>query len=136
MSDQSLDSTQEHRRFRRINFVDAVQVVSEDVAGAGAESSSWEAQCIDISMQGMLLEVPTGFPLIVGTPFEVHLILSEDVIIEMPCTLVHVEGNHAGFRAEVMSIDCVTNLRRLLELNLADSSEVERELAELIKQSA
>ena len=134
MSDQSLDSTQEHRRFRRINFVDAVQVVSEDIAGA--ESSSWEAQCIDISMLGMLLEVPKGFPLIVGTPFEVHLILAEDVIIEMPCTLVHVEGNHAGFRAEVMSIDCVTNLRRLLELNLADSAEVERELAELIKQTA
>lgn len=134
MSDQSLDSTQEHRRFRRINFVDAVQVVSEDVGGAKA--SSWEAQCIDISMLGMLLEVPKGFPLIVGTPFEVHLILAEDVLIEMPCTLVHVEGNHAGFRAEVMSIDCVTNLRRLLELNLADSTEVERELAELIKQTA
>ncbi|MBL4799357.1 MAG: PilZ domain-containing protein [Oleispira sp.] len=134
MSDQSLDSTQEHRRFRRINFVDAVQVVSEDVSGA--EAASWEAQCIDISMLGMLLEVPKGFPLIVGTPFEVHLILAEDVLIEMPCTLVHVEGNHAGFRAEVMSIDCVTNLRRLLELNLADSAEVERELAELIKQTA
>jgi hypothetical protein len=128
MTDQNIDNTQENRRFRRIRFVDAVQVVSEDVDGA--EAASWEAQCIDISMLGMLLAVPEGFP------FEVHLILAEDVIIEMPCTLVHVEGNHAGFRAEMMSIDCVTNLRRLLELNLADSSEVERELSELIKQSA
>jgi hypothetical protein len=134
MTDQNIDNTQENRRFRRIRFVDAVQVVSEDVDGA--EAASWEAQCIDISMLGMLLAVPEGFPLIIGTPFEVHLILAEDVIIEMPCTLVHVEGNHAGFRAEMMSIDCVTNLRRLLELNLADSSEVERELSELIKQSA
>lgn len=133
MADQNLDNTQEHRRFRRIRFVDAVQVVSEDVDGA--EAASWEAQCIDISMLGMLLAVPEGFPLIIGTPFEVHLILAEDVIIEMPCTLVHVEGKHAGFRAEMMSIDCVTNLRRLLELNLADSSEVERELSELIKKA-
>ena len=131
MSDQNLDNTQEHRRFRRINFVDAVQVISEDVDGV--EASSWEAQCIDISMLGMLLEVPEGFPLIIGTPFEVQLILAEDIIIEMPCTLVHVEEQRAGFRAEMMSIDSLTNLRRLLELNLADSMEVERELAELIK---
>lgn len=134
MTDKDFDNAQEHRHFRRIDFFDAVQVVSEDVYGN--EASSWEARCIDISMRGMLLEVPEGFPLIIGTPFEMHLILAEDVIIEMPCTLVHVEGNHAGFRAEMMSIDCVTNLRRLLELNLADSKEVERELAELLIPSA
>ena len=60
----------------------------------------------------------------------------EDVIIEMPCTLIHVEGQHAGFRAEKMSIDTLTSLRRLLELNLADNTEVERELNELIKTSS
>lgn len=131
MSDQSFDETQEHRRFRRISFVDTVQVVNDDIDGA--EAASWEAQCIDISMMGMLLQVPAGFPKVVGTPFEVQLILSEDVMIEMPCTLVHVEGTHVGFRAEMMSIDSLTNLRRLLELNLADNIEVERELSELIK---
>ena len=131
MTDQSLDNTEEHRRFRRIDFVDAVQIVSEDLDGV--EASSWEAKCIDISMLGMLLQVPEGFPLLIGTPFEVHLILSEDVMIEMPCTLVHVEGKRAGFRAEQMSIESLTNLRRLLELNLADNTEVERELSELIK---
>jgi hypothetical protein len=134
MSDQSFDNTQEHRRFRRISFVDAVQIVSDDIDGS--ESSSWEAECIDISMMGLLLEVPEGFPKIIGTPFEAQLTLSEDVMIEMPCTLVHVEGSHAGFRCEMMSIDSMTNLRRLLELNLVDRSEAERELSELIKSSA
>lgn len=134
MSDQNLENTHENRRFRRISFVEAVQVVSEDVDGA--EACSWEAQCIDISMLGMLLAVPEGFPLVIGTPFEVQLILAEDVMIEMPCTLVHIEGYRAGFRSEMMSIDSLTNLRRLLELNLADNIEVERELAELIKQSS
>jgi hypothetical protein len=33
----------------------------------------------------------------------------------------------------MMSIDSLTSLRRLLELNLADNLEVERELSELIK---
>jgi hypothetical protein len=131
MTDQALNQAEEQRRFQRINFVDAVQLISDDVDGT--EASSWEATCIDISMLGMLLEVPDGFPLIVGSPFEVQLILSEDVMIEMPCTLVHVEGNRAGFRAEKMSIDCLTSLRRLLEINLADSSEVERELSALIQ---
>jgi PilZ domain len=132
MADQPQE--QEHRRFSRIDFVDTVQVISDDVEGA--QASSWEAQCIDISMRGMLLEVPELFPLEIGTPYEVHLILSEDVIIEMPCTLVHIEEHRAGFRAEMMSIDSLTNLRRLLELNLADNAEVERELGALIQQTA
>jgi hypothetical protein len=131
MTDQNLGDHQEHRRFQRVSFVDAVQIVSDDIDGA--EAASWEAQCIDISMMGILLEVPADFPKIIGTPFEAQLILAEDVMIEMPCTLVHVEGTHVGFRAEMMSIDSMTNLRRLLELNLADNSEVERELSELIK---
>jgi len=132
MADQPQE--QEHRRFSRIDFVDTVQVISDDVEGA--QASSWEAQCIDISMRGMLLELPELFPLEIGTPYEVHLILSEDVIIEMPCTLVHIEEHRAGFRAEMMSIDSLTNLRRLLELNLADNAEVERELGALIQQTA
>jgi hypothetical protein len=134
MADQDLTGEQEHRRFRRIDFVDTVQIVSDDVDGT--IMSSWQAQCLDISMRGMLLEVPEHFPCVVGTPYEVLLLLSEDVQIEMPCTLVHIEGRNAGFRAEMMSLDSMTNLRRLLELNLADNDEVERELGILIEQSA
>lgn len=134
MADLPQDTEQDHRRFRRIDFVDTVQVISDDVDGA--QASSWEAQCIDISMRGMLLDVPELFPLQIGTPYEVHLMLSEDVVIEMPCTLVHIEDHRAGFRAEMMSLDSLTNLRRLLELNLADNAEVERELGVLIQQPA
>lgn len=129
-----LNKTEDKRRFRRVDFVDAVQVTSDDVEGN--HHASWEAKCIDISMQGMLLEVPENFPLEIGMPFEVELILSEDVVIEMPCTLVHIEGRQVGFRAEMMSLDSLTSLRRLLELNLADNSEVERELSALIQQPA
>lgn len=134
MAENILNETDEQRRFRRVDFVDAVLVVSDDVEGN--HEASWEAQCIDISMRGMLLEVPDKFPLEVGMPFEVQLILSEDVMIEMPCTLVHIEGHQAGFRAEMMSLDSLTNLRRLLELNLADNTEIERELGALIQQTA
>jgi hypothetical protein len=134
MSEQRFDNIQEHRRFRRIRFVTAVQIVSDHSDDAAC--SSWKATCIDISMMGILLEVAAGFPRIMGTPFEARLMLSEDVMIVMPCTLVHFEGTHAGFRCETMSIDSLTNLRRLLELNLDDSSEVERELSEWVKPSA
>jgi hypothetical protein len=134
MAENILNETDEQRRFRRVDFVDAVLVVSDDVEGN--HEASWEAQCIDISMRGMLLEVPDKFPLEVGMPFEVQLILSEDISIEMPCTLVHIEGHQAGFRAEMMSLDSLSNLRRLLELNLADNTEIERELGALIQQTA
>lgn len=127
MSDSQIE---ENRRFRRVNFVEAVQVESDDIEGV--DEVSWQAQCLDISMLGMLLDVPDNFPLVVGTPFEVRLVLAEDVSIEMPCTLVHVNGKHAGFKAEMMSIESMTSLRRLLELNLADTAEIDRELGELI----
>ncbi len=130
----NLNTSGEKRRFRRVDFVDAVEVISDDVDGN--HHASWQAQCIDISMQGMLLEVPDNFPSEIGMPFEVELILSEDVMIAMPCTLVHVEGRQVGFRAEMMALESLTNLRRLLELNLADSSEVERELSALIEMPA
>jgi hypothetical protein len=134
MANQDSTSTEDHRRFQRIDFVDAVQIVSDDVDGT--EEQSWQAKCLDVSMRGMLLEVPEQFSCGVGAPYELHLMLSEDVIIEMPCTLVHIEGQKAGFRAETMSLDSMTNLRRLLELNFSDNDEVERELTELIEQSA
>jgi hypothetical protein len=133
MSHQDPTNTDEHRRFQRIDFVDDVQIVSDDVDGA--DNHKWQAHCIDISMRGMLLEVPADFSCSVGTPYEVLLMLSEDVIIEMPCTLVHREGQKAGFRAETMSLDSMSSLRRLLELNLADNTEIERELGSLIQQT-
>ena len=124
---------QEKRQFKRVDFLDAVEVTSESVEGA--EAQTWHVQCIDISMQGMLLQVDGQFPEDIGTLLEVQLMLSEDVVIDMPCTLVHREEGRAGIRADIMSLDSMSNLRRLLELNLADMDEVERELGALIRQT-
>lgn len=137
MVDKPLGAVQEHRLFKRIDFINAVQVVREDVDGV--EASHWQAQCLDISMCGLLLQVPDDFPKEVGTPFEMELMLTKDVVIEMPCTLVHFELNHdnhkhAGFRFEKMTLESLSNLRRLLELNLADSDLIERELHHLIQR--
>jgi len=119
-------ASQDKRQFKRINFVDSVLVTSENLDGS--EITSWQTQCLDISMRGILLERPNDMPAAAGSPYEVELVLAEDVVIIMPCTVVHAENNHLGLRIEMMSIDSLTNLRRLLELNLADSEEVEREL--------
>ena len=117
---------QDKRKFKRINFVDSVLVSTEGLDGAAV--SSWQTQCLDISMRGILVERPRDMPAVVGSPYEVELMLAEDVMILMPCTVVHAEEDHLGLKIEMMSIDSLTNLRRLLELNLADSEEVEREL--------
>lgn len=121
---------QDKRQFKRIGFVDSVLVSTEGIDGS--EVTSWQTQCLDISMRGILLQRPRDMPATVGSPYEVELMLAEDIQILMPCTVVHAEGDHLGLRIEMMSIDSLTNLRRLLELNLADSDEVERELNALI----
>lgn len=125
---------QDKRQFKRIDFVDSIQVTTEGIEGS--ELQTWQAQCLDISMRGILIEKPAEMPCEIGTPLEVELLLSEDVLIEMPCTAVHIEGEHIGLKIEMMSIDSLTNLRRLLELNLADAMEVERELTALVEASA
>lgn len=51
----------------------------------------------------------------------------------MQCTLVHLDDAVAGCLCETTDIDSLTELRRLLELNLANPQELHRELAELIR---
>jgi hypothetical protein len=121
---------QDKRQFKRIGFVDSVLVTAEGLEGD--EVNSWQTQCLDISMRGILLQRPSDMPASIGSPYEVELMLAEDIQILMPCTVVHAEDHHLGLRIEMMSIDSLTNLRRLLELNLADSDEIERELNALI----
>jgi hypothetical protein len=43
----------------------------------------------------------------------------------------HVEADHLGIESTGIDIESITHLRRLMELNLGDSSILDRELAAL-----
>jgi PilZ domain len=96
-------------------------------------------QVIDISLKGVLLQLPEGGAPQAGMPCLVKLPLSavvneegSDVVIAMAGELAHVEGGHAGVLCRSIDLESITHLRRLIEVNLGDPAASERELKALI----
>lgn len=61
------------------------------------------------------------------------MILSPEHNIEMNAKIIHLDNEIVGLVCQEMDIDSLTTLRRLLEFNLANPEEINRELAELIQ---
>lgn len=93
-------------------------------------------QVIDVSLKGVLLQLPEGHQPQVGMPCLVKLPLGSgepsEVVIAMAGELAHIEGNHAGVLCRSIDIESITHLRRLIEVNLGDPAASERELKALI----
>lgn len=115
----------EQRQFKRVNFLQAVSVKSND--------KDYQSHCLDISLRGILLVRPDNCDWKVGQTLLVELELSAEESISMQCTLVHLDDDLAGCLCNKTDIDSLTSLRRLLEFNLANPQEINRELAELVQ---
>lgn len=83
---------------------------------------------MDISLNGCLLEFEQPWPGNHLTNYTLELSLSDDITIRMPIKFAHGQGRQVGFKCEHIDIDSISNLRRLVELNLGDSVLLEREL--------
>lgn len=120
-------SDTERRRFTRISF-DASTEVKQG-------TQTWQAKLVDISFNGMLLSTATPLPLEVGATADlvVHL-LGNDITIQTPATLAHSKNQEYGFAIENLDLDSLTQIRRLVELNLGDGALLERELDQLFQQ--
>jgi hypothetical protein len=115
----------ERRRFKRIAF-DARTELSQG-------ESTWSVKLIDLSLKGLLIERPDPW---MGNPqqdFLVDIHLSEEVDICMDVQLAHDDHGQLGFVCLHISLESIQRLRRLIELNLADPQELERELGALIE---
>ncbi|SEJ96667.1 PilZ domain-containing protein [Pseudomonas sp. NFR16] len=118
-------SHEDRRRFKRISFDARTELTQGD--------KSWPVHLIDLSLKGLLIERPSPW---LGDPdqsFIVDIHLNVDIDVQMEVRLTHDDHNHLGFVCEHIGLDSVTHLRRLIELNLADHDELERELAALIE---
>lgn len=88
---------------------------------------------LDISLKGVLLQLPAGRAPQAGMPCLVKLPLATgDIVISMAGELAHVEGGHAGVLCRSIDLESITHLRRLIEVNLGDPAASERELKALI----
>ena len=118
------DSHTERRRFKRIAFDAKTELKQGEM--------QWQVALIDLSLKGLLIERPEPWAGNAQEPFHVDIQLSHDVHVQMDVHLAHDDHQQLGFECENIELESVTHLRRLIELNLADEEELERELAALI----
>ncbi len=115
----------ERRRFKRIAFDARTELIQGE--------STWPVKLIDLSLKGLLIERPDPWR---GNPqqdFLVDIHLSEEADITMDVQLAHDDHGQLGFVCLHISLESIERLRRLIELNLADEAELERELGALIE---
>lgn len=56
-----------------------------------------------------------------------------DSVVEMHIAVVHETDDDIGLQCNAIDIDSVTHLRRLVELNLGDEKQLNKELSQLTK---
>jgi len=115
----------DRRRFKRIAF-DARTELSQG-------EFIWPVKLIDLSLKGLLIEKPEPWLGNREWHFLVDIHLNEDVAIKMDVQLTHDDHGQLGFVCKHISLESIERLRRLVELNLGDSQELERELGALIE---
>ena len=113
------------RRFKRIAF-DARTELSQG-------QFIWPVKLIDLSLKGLLIERPEPWLGDSEQDFFVNIHLSDDVDIEMDVHLAHEDHGQLGFVCRHISLESIQRLRRLIEFNLGDPQELERELGALIE---
>ena len=115
----------ERRRFKRIAF--------DARTGLSQGESTWSVKLIDLSLKGLLIERPEHWLANPQQDFLVDIHLGDDVDIAMDVQLAHEDHGQLGFVCRHISLESIERLRRLIELNLADPQELERELGALIE---
>lgn len=108
------------RAFTRI-FFDAETVVIQG-------EHIWPVQLVDISLRGILIRVLPDQSLDLSAPVEVSVHLGGGIEICMTGRIANQRDQMTGIVCEHIDVDSMTHLRRLVELNMGDTSLLEREL--------
>lgn len=110
----------EQRRHTRIRFTGTASLSN----GAG----HWEGALLDISLKGALMQRPADWRDQPGDRFVLTLSLDDDSQISMQVTLAHASTTRLGLHCDHIDLDSISHLKRLVELNLGDPAQLQREL--------
>ena len=108
------------RAFTRI-FFDAETVVIQG-------DHIWPVQLVDISLRGILIGILPDQQINPEAPVEVSVHLGGGIEICMEARVANQRRDLLGLTCEHIDVDSMTHLRRLVELNMGDTSLLEREL--------
>lgn len=114
----------DNRSFHRIAYDARATITSGD--------NIWSGTVQDISLKGCLVKLARDWQVQAGRSYRLTIHLSPVLSIEMDAVLSHQNGLSVGFRCVRIDLDSITELRRLVELNLGDSSLLDRDIQALI----
>jgi len=116
---------QQRRLFTRIAFDTGVEL---DIL-----SGKHACKLMDISLKGALVERPMPWQASIGEPCSLLVKLAEDgTSISMAGEVAHVEQGRLGIHCTEIDLESITNLRRLVELNLGDETALHREISAML----
>lgn len=119
------EAASERRRFHRIATDKTVELEIGEQKCIG--------KVLDISMRGLLIACEPPPNVHEGDKSTARVQLDDVACcIDVEGIVVHINPGQIGLHCTQMDIDSASRLRRLVELNLADSMLLERELVELI----
>ena len=122
-------SESERRRFSRISFSGQCSLKEE----AEGSKVTHQTELLDISLNGALVKRPNNWLEKTDTLIELNLKLSNsDVSLEIKSLVCHQEETVLGIKFLTLNLDCITHLKRLIQLNIADENLMHREIAQLI----
>ena len=117
------DATTERRQFQRIAF-DATTKLWQG-------QRQWSVELLDVSLKGLLVKTSQPWDGDHQEPLRAIIELSPDARVDMEVRLRRMQDTQLALSCEHIDIDSLSHLRRLLELNLGDSSLFEREVGAL-----
>lgn len=118
------DHPSDRRCFRRI-AIDAKTEVRQN-------GQEWPVKLLDLSLKGLAIKRPESWKGNNALSFEVDIRLDPKAHIKMRVKLTHDDHGQLGFECKEIDLDSISHLRRLVELNLGDQQELERELGALL----
>jgi len=119
----------EQRSYRRINFpTEADITIDNDI---------YRCDLVDLSLQGALFRSEQELPLSLGREVSLNIYLPESAVrMQFIGELIHQRGNCYGFIFTAEDTESMGHLRRLLELNFGNATQVEEEFHLWLKRGS
>ena len=96
------------------------------------ENDNYPVSIHDISLNGALVTAVDSTQSLKGKQGTLTFCLSDqESQVTMQISVVHEHDNETGLQCNGIDIDSVTLLRRLVELNLGDNDQLDKELSQL-----
>ena len=111
------------RQFQRVLF-------SHD-ASLTCNGHQWETNVIDLSLRGVSCTRPRNVIFDINQLITLSIKLSQEQVIIMEAALIHNEEHILGMRCTRIDINSISELRRLVQLNLADDALLHRDIEHL-----